>query len=137
MHVGNWMRQEVQTINPDEDLLKAWRMMMVYRVRHLPVVDGSGALVGIVSDRDIKKHALPEESGRTILARQQHMEQLPVSQVMIRKVITVPRDLPMEAAAQIMIDHHFDSLPVTEEGNLVGILTSTDFLKYVVRNGTG
>lgn len=137
MQVGEWMRHEVQTISQDEDLLKAWRLMMVYRVRHLPVVDGDGALVGIISDRDIKKHALPEESGRTILARQQHMEQLPVSQVMVRKVITVPRDLPMEAAAQIMIDHRFDSLPVMEEGALVGILTSTDFLKYVVRNATG
>lgn len=137
MQVGEWMRHEVQTISQDEDLLKAWRLMMVYRVRHLPVVGGDGALVGIISDRDIKKHALPEESGRTILARQQHMEQLPVSQVMVRKVITVPRDLPMEAAAQIMIDHRFDSLPVMEEGALVGILTSTDFLKYVVRNATG
>ena len=135
MQVGQWMRKEVQTVAPDEDLLKAWRLMMVYRVRHLPVVGPQGELVGIVSDRDIKKHALPEESGRTILARQQHLEQLPVQQVMVRKVVTVPRDTSMEEAAQIMMDHRFDSLPILEGGALVGILTSTDFLHYVAHKG--
>ncbi len=133
MHVSEWMKESLHTISPGENLLHAWRVMLIHRIRHLPVVDGEGQLVGILSDRDIKQHALPSQSGQTILARQEHLEALGVEAVMVRRVITAGPTMTMERAARLMLADQIDSLPVVDGGTLIGLLTISDFLSYVIR----
>lgn len=136
MKVSKWMNKKLHTINKQENVLKAWRMMLDYRLRHLPVLDESGKLMGILSDRDIKKHAVPMEANNNISERMKHLESMSVEQIMISRVITIASDATMEEAAEIMLTHHFDSLPVLEEGNLVGMLTSSDFLRLYTQGET-
>ncbi len=82
-------------------------------IRHLPVVDAEGILVGILSEKDLLRS--PSE----------HL----VENVMTRGVITVTEYTPLEEAARIMSDHKISSLPVMRNGRLVGIITETSLFK--------
>ena len=109
---------ERMTVNPvtisQEALVEqALQMMETRKLRHLPVVDAKGNLVGIVSEKDLLR-ARAEE---------------PVREVMTREVITVTEYTALEEAARIMADHRISSLPVMRHGKLVGIITETDLLR--------
>jgi len=134
MSVSQWMQVTVRTVEPERDLLRAWRMMMVYKIRHLPVVTSDGKLAGILSDRDIKQHALPPEVPGSLLARQEHLEAIKVGAIMVRDVVTVAPGASMAFAAHLMRHHRIDCLPVLDEGRLVGIVTSSDLLDYFPRS---
>jgi len=129
MNVASWMNRHVRSASPDDSLLKAWRTMVVYRIRHLPVMEGD-TLRGILSDRDIKRHALPVESEESVLLRQEHLDAIPVHRVMVRDVVTATPTMPMERAAGLMAARRIDSLPVMEDGRLVGLVTSTDIMNF-------
>ncbi|MBI3993180.1 MAG: CBS domain-containing protein [Candidatus Lambdaproteobacteria bacterium] len=130
MNVEHWMKRKLHAIAANDNLMRAWRLMMAYNIRHLPVLDEAGQLVGILSDRDIKKHALPLESRETILARQEHLESIRVGSVMIRNVITIAPEAPMQDAAFLLKKHRIDCLPVLRDKRLEGMVTTTDFLDY-------
>jgi len=82
-------------------------------VHHLPVVDDRGALVGIITERDLLR-----AKGNEV-----------VDNLMERRVITVTEYTPLENAARIMADHKIGSLPVMRDGKMVGIITQTDLFK--------
>jgi acetoin utilization protein AcuB len=88
------------------------------------VISGEGSLVGIV-DRDDLALFL-SKAGSPGVAKRQHR----IDQVMIRDVVTVPPDCPLEEAATRMVAHKIGSLPVVEAGRLVGIITETDLFQH-------
>ena len=96
------------------------------RFRRLPVVDGEGHVVGIVT-RGMLERFLATAPPPTIQARQHG-----ISQVMATPVITVSPDDPMEEAARLMVAQQIGSLPVVDQGRLVGIITETDIFKEFV-----
>lgn len=131
MIVQDIMHREVVTIGPGTTLPEAVDLAKARGIRHLPVVDG-GELIGIVSDRDLKR-ALPSAASTIehheatyLLAR------LPVSEIMTRAVITIGPMFPVEEAARIMAAEKVSALPVTEAGRLVGIVSETDVLEMLV-----
>jgi CBS domain-containing protein len=94
--------------------------MATANIRHLPVVDDRGRLVGIVSHRDIRRGA----RGKKTL----------VGDVMTTRVRTVTPQTPARAAAETLLEHKIGALPVVgDEMQLVGIVTETDFLQIAVR----
>jgi acetoin utilization protein AcuB len=106
---------ERMTTNPviitgDITVKQALEVIETRHVHHLPVVSDRGALVGIITERDLLR-AQGDEA---------------VEQVMIRDVITVTEYTPLENAARIMVDHKIGCLPVMRDGKLVGIITQTD-----------
>jgi CBS domain-containing protein len=104
------------TIKASESLKEAHAEMELGVIRHLPVVDDRGHLVGVVSDRDIQSSL----HGR----KPRH-----VAEVMTREVISTKVDTPAHTAASLMLDYKIGSLPVIDNaGALVGIITQTDFL---------
>lgn len=87
-------------------------------VRHLPVIDDRGRLVGVVSDRDL------------IPSKRAHR----VADVMTRDVVTTRPDVPASEAASVMLDHKISSvLVVNDDQKLVGMVTQTDYLELARR----
>ncbi len=133
MLVREYMTANPITISPDASVPDALRLMREKKVRRLPVVDGHGKLVGIVSDKDLL-HASP--SPATSLAVWEITDllgKLKVEKVMTRDVIIVTEETPLEEAARIMTDKKIGGLPVMQSAKLVGIITETDLFKILLQ----
>ena len=132
MLVSDVMQATVLTITPKTSLPEAIRLVQHRGIRHLPVVEDD-RLVGIVSDRDLKRAMA---SSATSLERHELrylLDTVTVDEIMTRAVITVGRMFPIEEAARIMVKEKVSALPVTEQGRLIGIVTETDVLELFVR----
>jgi CBS domain-containing protein len=132
MLVEQIMRSEVVTVTPATPLPQALDLMRHRGVRHLPVVE-DGRLVGIVSDRDLKRAMASPATSLAVHELHDLLARLPMSEIMTRAVITVPPNVPVEDAARLLALEKISALPVTLEGRLLGIVTETDVLQLVVR----
>jgi acetoin utilization protein AcuB len=119
------MTEAVETIHPGDVLQMAAEKMEQGRFRRMPVVEENGTLVGILSERDLR----------------QHHGYLPVTRVtaaMTERPITIEADAPIEAAADLLLQHKIGGLPVvSSEGKLVGIITETDLLSGFLQGLAG
>ena len=120
------MSREVVCVPPELPLAKAWDLMQELRIRHLPVVQ-AGALVGILSDRDVllRSNTLPGMFKDTDL----------VGLAMTPGPLTCRSSTPVSRLAETMIERKIDALPVVSDGNpgrVIGLVTSTDLLALLV-----
>jgi len=114
---------------PDMPVTRAERLMKESNIRHLPVIREGKGLVGLLT-RETLSRALPSEmSTLTIWELNYQLSRIKISEVMVKKVISVAEDATVEQAARIMIDHKIGSLPVMRDGDLVGIITDIDLLQ--------
>ena len=130
MKVLDLMTQKVHTLPPEASLRDAWQLMRAHHIRQIPIVE-NGLLVGIVTDRDVKR-ALPslfskakENEVDTVL------DMTTVGRVMTREPFTVTSSDPIRKPLDLMIDRKIGGVPVVDEGKLVGIVSDMDFLKLV------
>ena len=133
MAVRDWMSRRVATVRPDARLGEAARLMGARKIRHLPVVEGAGRLVGIVTARDLRQAVFAP-------AVQEHLESLAgvldglvVRDVMTRGVVTVRSATSIRDAARLMHERRVGALPVVDRERLVGVLTETDVLRAFQR----
>jgi acetoin utilization protein AcuB len=131
MLVKNRMSTEVFTLNPDQTLLKAMTLVQQKRIRHLPVVQ-DGKVVGMVTERDIRKAGASDSTSLSIFELNYLMDQIKVSSFMTKKVISVSPEAPIEEAAKLIYDHKIGALPVVEQNRLVGLITSSDILETFI-----
>jgi len=131
LRVRDLMTADVLTIAADDDVLRAQELMYEKNIRHLPVVDDEGTLVGLISDRDLLSRALPPDTDLPLTTRQDLLRSLKVSEVMTTDVETIDVDEAADVAAHVMLERKYGCLPVLEEGLLAGILTEADFVKLV------
>jgi len=131
MLVKDIMTKNVITITSDTYVLDAERIMDQNRIGRLPVVDG-GKLVGIVTKNDVLK-ASPTSTTPT---NQRHlfylMSKLTVKEIMKTIILKISPDTPIEKAIAIAQENKVGSLPVVEEGKVVGILTTNDVFYKVL-----
>ena len=119
------MTPDPVTIAPDQSLFEIQRVFADRGFRHLPVVDETGRLVGIVSDRDILKFSrLTDEQAQSV----------PVSHMMTPRAYAATTDTSIYDIAKLMLTEKFSSLPIlSTEHDLIGIVTTTDILKGLLR----
>jgi acetoin utilization protein AcuB len=110
-------------------ITEALRVMRQNQVRRLPVLDGEGRLIGIVSEKDLLYASPSPATSLSIYEMHYMLSHLQVTELMTTDVITVTPDTPLEEAACIMADNKIGGLPVIEDGKLVGIITETDIFK--------
>jgi acetoin utilization protein AcuB len=129
MRARSWMAYEPVTVAPDVSVRDARKLMRLRGIRHLPVVEGD-RVVGMVSDRDVRisdTHLEDITDARDVA----HVagEARSVREVMSAPVHVVPEHATIEEAARVMLSRRVSAVPVvTETGNLVGLLTTTDCL---------
>ena len=137
MQVADVMSRKPITIEPSESCLEAVGRMHRAKVRHLPVTDRTGRLLGIITDRDLRHHMFSPAVFPTLgmTSIDTLLRAAAVADLMVTEVVTVESDETLAEAARIMLEKKVGSLPVLEGGQLVGILTETDLLQLIVRAG--
>ena len=128
MTVEQKMTRDAFTLTPDQSLRNAIDLMQRHRIRHVPVVTGQ-TVVGILTDRDLKRATPSLLSGIDRASFDRVLDQTLVEQAMTRSPFTVTPSTSVRDAVKVMVDRKFGALPVVEGGRLVGIITSTDFLR--------
>jgi len=132
MLVQDVMQTKLVTATPETTLPEALRLTGQRGVRHLPVLDGE-QLVGILSDRDLKRAMASPATSLEAHELTYLLDRLRVGEIMTRTVITIGRMFPIEAAAGRMVQEKIGALPVTDGERLVGLVTETDVLRLFVR----
>ena len=122
------------TLRPTDTLDLANDIISLGRIRHIPVVE-SGQLVGLLSERDLIGAAATEIFGLGQKRKSALLKTVSIKDVMKKKVITIKPDTSIKDAAHLMADKKIGCVPVVESGTLVGLLTTTDILRYVERLG--
>jgi acetoin utilization protein AcuB len=129
VRVRDFMTKDPVTLRQDDLLRQAVEIVMVRRIRHIPVLDDRGALVGIVTDRDVQGTLPSPLSAAAPEEYEALLETTPLSRIMTRNVITVGADDPAAEAVETLLADRIDGLPVLEGGRLVGIFTVRDALR--------
>ena len=130
MKVRDVMTPNPVTISPNHSIGAALARMRRGGFRRLPVVE-DGALVGIITDRDLRLAMNSPFVMREGWYDSYLMEHIEVRSCMTPDPVTVEADDDLLDAVQLMRKHKFGGVPVTEKGKLVGILTETDLLLYL------
>jgi len=130
--IGQVMTCNPQTVAPDDPLRVAIDRMREHKCRRLPVVQ-AGKLVGIISDRDLRRATNSPFVMQERWYNEFLLDQIPVRAVMTANPATVAPHTPIGEAARVMRDRKIGGLPVVEDNRLVGIVTETDLLNYLIR----
>lgn len=128
MHVGDVMTREVVTVRADQTLRGILGLIQRHRIRNIPVVDGD-KVVGIVTDRDIKRATPSLLSGVVQEDYDKVLNGTTAAQVMTRNPYTVTPSMGLKDAVKVLIDRKYGALPVVEAGKLVGIVSAIDLLR--------
>ena len=141
------MAREIITISPEAKTLDAARILLERRINGLPVVDADGRLVGILCQSDLvaqqKRLSLPSffnlldgliplASAKTWEQEIQRISANTVAQAMTADPVTVSPDTSLEEIASLMVDRKLHTLPVVENGKLVGIVGKEDILRTLL-----
>jgi acetoin utilization protein AcuB len=127
--VREWMNRRVFSIGPDARLSEAATLMRRRKIRHLPVVERGGRLVGMVSARDLRQALFAPSVQDGLDNLRGVLDGLAVRDIMARGVVGVRAATSIREAARLMYERKIGALPVVERNLLVGILTETDVLE--------
>jgi acetoin utilization protein AcuB len=132
MLVRDYMTTELVTVQETDTLLDATMFFVRSTFRHLPVVRGR-QLVGVITERDVKQYAPSVLSGISAEDYNSIMETTTISRVMTRSPITVRPEQSVLEAAKLLYAKRLGCLPVIQDNELVGIITTTDMLKVLAQ----
>ena len=140
---GELMTRDVAVVHPETSLLEAVKLMAQRRVSGMPVLDDSGAVVGIISEGDLVRwhEGYTERQARWLDMLAEGFQLAPaflegireqnrrVKTVMSVGAITVTEDMPAREVAHLMYHNNIKRVPVVRDGKLVGILARSDLVR--------
>lgn len=130
--VSNIMTSQVVTLNLTQSLDDAESMFKKHNFRHIPVVSGD-KLIGMLSLTDLLRISFVDNYGDDEGAVDTAVyKMLSIEQVMVSKPVAVQADQTIREVAEILSKKEFHALPVLEGEKLVGIVTTTDLIKYLL-----
>ncbi len=130
--VSDIMSSPVFALSKFDNMLDVRQLMELANIRHIPVTDADGNFEGLVTHRDILQYTistfaeiLPEE--------QEELDKgIVLEKIMRYDVHCIDANTPLKEAAQILYEHKYGCLPVTEGRKLIGIITEADFLRLTI-----
>ena len=147
LKVKNIMTREIITVSPETEIVHAIKLLLENRINGVPVTDETGKLVGILCQSDLiaqqKKLPIPSfftflngliplTSMKQIEKQVQKITATTVAQAMTKNPVTVQPDTGIEEVAGLMVDNNFHTIPVMDEGKLVGIVGKEDILRTLM-----
>jgi len=130
--ISQIMTTDVVTLTRKDDLVTAEETFKKNRIRHIPIVSGTSVL-GILSYTDLMRISFADaidEDEHEVDTMVYNM--FTIEQVMVKDVISVPPTATVKEVAQFLAQKEFHALPVVDEGTLVGIVTTTDLIRYLL-----
>lgn len=130
--ISKIMTQNVITLNTTDDLETAEKLFKTKNIRHIPVVNGN-EVIGMLSYTDLMRISFADAFGEeesdvdTVV-----YNMFTINQVMVKDVVTVKATATIKDVAEILSKKEFHALPVVENGSLVGIVTTTDLINYLL-----
>lgn len=128
--VSQIMAKAVIVVNPTKKISEVNQMFAEYGIRHIPVVDGT-KLVGVISKNDVQKigYGTGETHPETLHAI---YDTYKLADIMVSNPVTVTADTNIKEVAEILSKQSFHSLPVVENNEIVGMVTTTDLINYLL-----
>jgi predicted transcriptional regulator len=125
------MTKNVVKLNLSDDLTKAEILFKKHHIRHIPVVNGN-VIIGILSYTDLLRISFADAMEDEDDVDTTVYNMFTVEQVMAKKLVSISPETTIKEAAQILASKEFHALPVCEGDLLVGIITTTDLIKYLI-----
>ena len=129
--VANWMTQAVLAVETFDSIAVARQLMAKHRINQLPVLDDD-RLIGIVTDRDIRDAYPTSMMINRTKEIDRFAEKVTVEEVMTRDILVVTPETTLDIAVGLLRKHRVGALPVIEGNELVGIITRSDVLDFVL-----
>ena len=132
MLVANWMSKNIITVDQKDSMQDAMDLLKKNDIRMLPVMK-KGKLVGIITDRDLKKASASDATTLEIHEMLYLLTKIRVRDIMTKEVITVPPDFTVEETAQVLLRNKISGAPVVgANGQLAGTITQTDLFRVLM-----
>ncbi len=147
LKVKDIMTRELITVSPETEIVHATKLLLANRITGVPVTDEKGKLVGVLCQSDLiaQQKKLPVPSFFTFLdglitltsmkqfeKQVQKIAATTVAQAMTPNPVTVKSDTDIKEVAALMVDNNFHTIPVVDEGELVGIVGKEDILRTLI-----
>jgi CBS domain-containing membrane protein len=133
--VRDLMTDRVFTLQSGDDLENLYDLMDDRHVRHVPIVDSDGDLVGLVTQRDLSRRALGSREDLPLSLQKDLLRRRQVREIMATEVDTIEPDADLSEAAEMLLENKIGCLPVVEGAHLVGIITEADFVRHFLERG--
>lgn len=132
MLVRNWMSREIATVEEDDSMQDAMKIMKQKNIRMLPVLK-AGRLVGVLTDRDLKRASASDATTLDVHELLYLISKIKVKGIMSKNPITVPPDLTIEETAEVLMNNKISGAPVVDDrGEVVGVITQTDIFRVLI-----
>ena len=132
MLVKNWMSKPAITIDAEASMNDAIKLLKNHNIKMLPVME-KGKLVGIVTDRDLKRASASDATSLEIHELLYLISKIKIREIMTKKPITVPQDYTVEETAEILLKHNISGVPVIDQyRDVVGTITQNDIFRILI-----
>jgi acetoin utilization protein AcuB len=133
MYVGRIMNTNLVTVSPTTSVNEAMKLTAEKEIDHLLVVDSRDKLIGIVSDRDLKKSAASPATTLSVHELNYLLSKLTVDAIMTKRIFAVEPGTTIERAARVMQENRINALPVMDGEKLAGIITTADVQEVLLQ----
>ena len=131
--ISKIMTRDLITLKVDDDLFRAEKLFKEHKIRHIPVVDNKKHILGILSLTDLNRISfLDSYDEDEVKVDNAIYEMLCIEQLMVKNPVIVSSNITIKEAAEILAKNEFHALPVVDNTILVGILTTTNLLLYLI-----
>jgi CBS domain-containing protein len=130
--VSTIMTSNVVKLNLSDELTKAEELFKKHKIRHIPVVTGT-KIIGMLSYSDLLRISFADAVYDDEEIDSVVYDMFDISQVMTKNIVTITEETTIKETAEILASREFHALPVLKDDHLVGIVTTTDLIKYLLK----
>ncbi len=135
MNVSEIMTSNPVSVQPTDSLLNATKLLKENGFKHLPVVNGGGTLIGVVTDRDLKRASASDATTLEVHELLYLLDKITVEKVMTHDPATIGPEDDVQAASKILVERKIGCLPVVDGNKLEGIVTKGDLVNLLAEKG--
>ena len=131
--VSSIMSTKLITVNYKDDLESAEHLFKTHKIRHIPVVK-NGELKGMLSYTDLLRISFADAIGDDEMSIDSIVYNMfTIEQVMVKNVVSMPSTSTIKEVAELLTKRNFHAIPIVDDNKLVGIVTTTDLLKFLLK----